>query len=137
VIVQTYRPGAHAVVCAASHDYDGFFQAESSARAELGYPPHGRLIAVRLDGKDGGEVASTAQRLAQLADVVARKHESPVEIRGPVAAPIERVRGRTRWQIWLRGTDRAALRRVARAVMTAEVPHDVRVGLDVDPMSAM
>ena len=60
-----------------------------------------------------------------------------MEILGPVAAPLERLRNRTRWQIWLRGTDRHALRRVARGMLGAEVASAVRVGLDVDPMSAM
>ena len=139
VIVQTYRPGAHAVTCAAAHDYETFFRTETAARAELGYPPHGRLIAVRIDGSNGKEVEATAQRLAQLADVVARKPElaGQVEVRGPVAAPLERLRNRTRWQIWLRGSDRHALRRVARSVLGAEVAGGVRVVLDVDPLSTL
>jgi primosomal protein N' (replication factor Y) len=135
VIVQTYRPAAPAVVAAAAHDYAQFFAAESAERAELGYPPHGRLVAVRIDGPDSAEVASTAQRLAQLADVLARG--LGVEVRGPVPAPIERLRSRTRWQIWLRAADRGALRRVARGVAAAEVAHRVRVALDVDPLSAL
>ncbi len=139
VLIQTYRPHAAAVVAAATHDYASFFVAESAARAELGYPPHGRLIAVRIDGPDEHEVAGTAQRLAQLAESMARRPDlgAVVEIRGPVAAPIERLRGRTRWQIWLRSTDRHALRRVARSVLGAEVPSAVRIGLDVDPISTM
>ncbi|HTR49951.1 MAG TPA: primosomal protein N' [Kofleriaceae bacterium] len=139
VIVQTYRPGAHAVTCAAAHDYASFFRAESAARAELGYPPHGRLVAVRVDGADAHEVAGTAQRLAQLAEAVARRPElaGTVDVRGPVAAPLERLRGRTRWQIWLRGADRHALRKVARGVLGAEVASGVRVVLDVDPISAL
>ena len=52
-------------------------------------------------------------------------------------APLERLRNRTRWQIWLRGADRAALRKVARSVLLAELPPNVRVGLDVDPLSAL
>jgi len=48
---------------------------------------------------------------------------------------------RTRWQVWLRGTDRTALRRVARTVAAYEVPKSglggVRVQLDVDPNSAL
>ncbi|HEY0193325.1 MAG TPA: primosomal protein N', partial [Kofleriaceae bacterium] len=143
VLIQTYRPESPAVVAAAAHDYAQFFAAESAARAELGYPPHGRLIAVRIDGPDAHEVAGVAQRLAQLAESVARRpgfegaDGVEVEIRGPVPAPIERLRNRTRWQIWLRSGDRPALRRVARAVAAAEVPSAVRVGLDVDPISAM
>jgi primosomal protein N' (replication factor Y) len=139
VIVQTYRPESDAVVAAAAHDYERFFRAETAARAELGYPPHGRLVAVRIDGPKAAEVEAVAQRLAQLADVVARRPElaGQVEVRGPVPAPIERLRNRTRWQIWLRSADRHALRRVARSVLGAEIPRSVRVQLDVDPLSAL
>jgi primosomal protein N' (replication factor Y) len=139
VVVQTYRPTAPAVTCAAAHDYESFFAAESAERAELAYPPHGRLVAVRIEGKDASEVASTSQRLAQVAEAVARRPENSelVEIRGPVPAPLERLRNRTRWQIWLRSSDRAALRRVARSLTAVEVPGKVRVGLDVDPISAL
>jgi primosomal protein N' (replication factor Y) len=139
VVVQTYRPKVPAVTCAAAHDYESFFAAESAARAELAYPPHGRLIAVRVDGANATAVASLANRLAELAESMARRSENAdlVEVRGAVPAPLERLRNRTRWQIWLRGTDRAALRRVARTVAAAEVPSGIRVGLDVDPISAL
>jgi primosomal protein N' (replication factor Y) len=139
VIVQTYRPDTPAVVAAAAHDYTSFFTAETAARGELGYPPHGRLIAIRIDGPDGHAVAGTAQRLAQLADVMSRHADlaGKVDVRGPVPAPIEKLRGRTRWQVWLRSADRHALRRIARGVLAAEIETGVRVGLDVDPMSAM
>src|SRR6185503_13076590 len=104
----------------------------------LGYPPHGRMIAVRVDGGEARDVEATAHRLAQLAEVVAKRPEhAGVEVRGAVAAPLERLRNRSRWQIWLRGPDRAALRRVARAVLAAERPAAVRVALDVDPLSAL
>ncbi len=138
VIVQTYRPTSTAVVAAAAHDYAQFYAAETVERASLGYPPHGRLIAVRIDGGDPAEVQRTAERLAQLAELVARRPENEgVEVRGPVAAPLEKLRTRTRWQIWLRAADRHALRRVARATLAAEVSSKIRVGLDVDPISAM
>lgn len=139
VMIQTYRPAAPAVVAAAAHDYASFFAAETAARAELGYPPHGRLIAVRIDGADAHEVAGAAQQLARLAEAAARRPDigGQVEVRGPVPAPLERLRNRTRWQVWLRSADRHALRRVARSLVTAELPGTVRVGLDVDPMSAM
>jgi primosomal protein N' (replication factor Y) len=138
VIVQTYRPSSPAVTYAAAHDYPSFFEAESAARAELGYPPHGRLIAVRVDGPDGHAVAGATQKLAQLATALAnREREGLVDVRGPVPAPLERLRGRTRWQVWLRSADRAALRRVARGLASAEISSSVRVALDVDPMSAL
>jgi primosomal protein N' (replication factor Y) len=139
VVVQTYRPEAAAVTAAAAHDYESFFAAESAERAELGYPPHGRLVAVRIEGNDGAEVAAVAKRLAAVAAAVAKRPENleRVEIRGPVPAPLERLRQRTRWQIWLRSADRMALRRVARSLSQVEVASKVRVSLDVDPISAL
>jgi primosomal protein N' (replication factor Y) len=137
VMIQTYRPESPAVVAAAAHDYAQFFTAELAARAELGYPPHGRLIAIRIDGANAHEVAGVAQRLAQLAEAAVARLGAAVEVLGPVPAPLERLRNRTRWQVWLRSGDRHALRRVARSLVTADLTGNVRVGLDVDPISAM
>ncbi|MBA2543181.1 MAG: primosomal protein N', partial [Deltaproteobacteria bacterium] len=146
VLIQTYRPDEHAVVAAAAHDYAAFYAAEMAARAdvglegEVGYPPHSRVILVRVDGPDAHEVAGTADRLAKLALALSARlgdGPGPVLVRGPVAAPIEKLRGRTRWQVWLRASDRHALRRVARGLLGSESPSAVRIALDVDPMSAM
>ncbi|HEY3803639.1 MAG TPA: primosomal protein N' [Kofleriaceae bacterium] len=134
VIVQTYRPGSAAVLAAAAHDYERFFETESASRAELGYPPHGRLIAVRIDGGDEHAVVAAARKLADTGESLG---VPGVELRGPVPAPLEKLRGRTRWQIWLRGQERQALRRVARAMLATEVAGAVRVVLDVDPMSSL
>ncbi|MFT3691537.1 MAG: primosomal protein N' [Kofleriaceae bacterium] len=139
VIVQTYRPGSNAVVAAAAHDYSMFYKAESAARADLHYPPHGRLILIRIDGKDERAVEGVARKLARVATAASERGEptNTVEILGPSPAPIEKVRTRTRWQVWLRSTDRNHLRRVARIVAAVEVPASVRVILDVDPNSSL
>ncbi len=147
VLIQTYRPGASAVVAAAGHDYARFYAAEIEARREHGYPPFGRLILVRLDGADEHEVASASHEVAQActraADAVASSASTPagaaprIEVLGPVAAPLARLRGRSRWQVWLRGADRHALRWVARHAVGEHAAGKVRVTLDVDPISAM
>jgi primosomal protein N' (replication factor Y) len=135
VLVQTYRPREPSVTCAALHDYEAFYTAELAERVELGYPPHGRLVAVRIDGPSPPEVADVARRLAQLAEILGKG--SSVEVRGPVPAPLSRLRGRTRWQLWLRGPDRAALRRIVRGLRGVETATSIRVAVDVDPMSAL
>ena len=138
VMIQTYRPTVPAVTAAAAHDYATFFAAESAERAEHGWPPHGRLIQIRIDGADEHVVAGAAKRLADVAiGLAAREPNATIDVLGPVPAMIAKLRGRTRWQIVLRGTDRQALRRVARGVGATELAASVRVGLDVDPMSML
>ncbi len=137
VVIQTYRPDVEAVACAAAHDYAAFFRSEDAARAELAYPPHGRLAAIRIDGPDGGQVAAVSRELGAAAVAAARREGDGVTVLGPSEAPLARLRGRTRWQIWIKSRDRGALRRVVRAVLSVEVARGVRVAADVDPLSAL
>ena len=136
VLIQSYRTDADAITCAARHDYAAFFAAEDAARAELGYPPHGRLTAIRIDGPDLVQVAAAARELGAAAVATARTVGDQVQVLGPSEAPLARLRGRSRWQLWLKGRDRAALRRVVRSVLSVEVK-GVRVAADVDPLSAL
>ncbi len=136
VIVQAYAPDHHAVACAARHDYASFFAAESAARAELGYPPHGRLVAIRVDGMDEGETRAAATALAVRASRMAGGEG--VTVLGPSEAPLRRLKGRTRWHMWLKSPDRVALRSFTRRLVAdLSFPRDIRVTVDVDPMSAM
>jgi primosomal protein N' (replication factor Y) len=60
-----------------------------------------------------------------------------VRVLGPAEAPIPRLRGRTRWQVWLCGTDRGAITKAARAAVPARVERGVRLAIDVDPQSVL
>jgi primosomal protein N' (replication factor Y) len=144
VLIQTYRPDTAAITSVTTHDYEGFFRAEAAARQELGYPPVGHLIALRLDGTDAAAVVATAHRLRQHAAELGQRTGTGVRVLGPTEAPLGRLKGRTRWHAWLRGTDRRDLRRFARALVEAVAMPDgsrrsagVRVVVDVDPVSAL
>ena len=58
---------------------------------------------------------------------------------GPSPAPIERLRGRYRFRLLLRGKNRPEVRAVARAVMRARDLRNrlVRMSIDIDPMHMM
>lgn len=136
VLVQTYDPAHHAVSFAARHDVPGFLERELVDRKELGYPPFSRLVLVRVDAIDEAVARSAA---AALADAARARAGADVEIRGPAAAPIAKLRNRHRFRVLLRSASREALRRVSLAVhaATASLPHTVRVVLDVDPVGAL
>ena len=136
VLVQTYTPEHPALVAAVHHDFPGFAASEIATREELGYPPHGRVVALRMDGPSEEAVQTYAGQLA----VIARKLvPDGVTLLGPSEAPLKRLKGRTRWQLWLRGSDRALLRTIVRRLLGAAPAGRgaVRLTVDVDPVSTL
>jgi primosomal protein N' (replication factor Y) len=131
VIVQTFHPHSPAVAFAVGHDYAGFAEVELDRRRSLGYPPFGRMMAVRVEGSEAG-----ARRTAEALGEAARPALSAgVSMLGPAPAAIERIRGKSRWHLLFRATDPAALRRVHRALGPAALrpPGGAAVRFDVDP----
>jgi primosomal protein N' (replication factor Y) len=134
VIIQTYDPEHPSIVAAATHDYEGFARAELAAREETGYPPYTRMIALRIDARDGARARAAAQVAAQAAG----RAGAAVTIRGPAEAPLAMLRGRARWQVWLSSADRGAVAAAARAASAAVRPTgDLRFAVDVDPHSTL
>jgi primosomal protein N' (replication factor Y) len=131
VIVQTFHPHSPAVAFAVGHDYAGFAELELDRRRSLGYPPFGRMLAVRVEGSEDG-----ARRTAEALGEAARPALGEgVTLLGPAPAAIERIRGRSRWHLLFRASDAAALRRVHRALKPAAArpPGGASVRFDVDP----
>ncbi|MGZ3450139.1 MAG: replication restart helicase PriA [Polyangiales bacterium] len=138
VIVQTRSPEHPAIACAARHDVDAFQERELRDREELGYPPYSRLVLVRLDGMVEPKVVELAKAITAIASACPEVQNGTVEVRGPTPAPMPRIRGRWRYRLLLRGP-RKELRNVARAVKRGieGQTRDVRVVIDVDPLSMM
>ena len=128
VIIQTYNPEHYAVVAAARQDYASLYQAEINARRRLGNPPFNRLV--RLLYQDSNR--TTCQRQAinaarQLREYVRSRGLTDVRIIGPAPGIPERVRGRYRWNLLLRG------RYLHRLLEDVDLPlKDVTI--DVDPV---
>jgi primosomal protein N' (replication factor Y) (superfamily II helicase) len=130
VLVQTTAPDAAAIVAAASHDAEGFLAGELARRRELRYPPFADLIRVVCSADAPDPARAAAARIArELAPVPA------TEVLGP--APLFRLRGRERWQVVLKTTDRAgAVAATAAAVDAAardRALREVALSVDVDP----
>lgn len=137
VLIQTYRPETVAIDAVRAHDFARFFAAESAARRELGYPPFGHLVAVRLDGAEEAAVRAEAERLRRRAVALREAGRTGVTVLGPTEAPLARLKGRTRWHLWLRAGDRRPLRAFTRDLVADAGAGAVRVTVDVDPVSAL
>jgi primosomal protein N' (replication factor Y) len=139
VLVQTLRPGHPSLEAAARHDYAGFMHGELERRRALGYPPFARLVNLRLDGREPRAVEDAATELARGLRAQAASVSLPADaVLGPAPPPIERIKGRYRWQILLRAAAVPPLRALARAARAREAAlrrDGVRLVIDVDPYS--
>jgi primosomal protein N' (replication factor Y) len=135
VIVQTFNPGTRAVVRAALHDYAGFAEEELEERRRRGWPPHTRLLAVRVEGSNESAPAA-AEALARAARPALR---GEVALLGPAPAAIERIRGRTRWHLLFRAPGPQPLFRIHRALegIARRPPGGAQVRFDMDPHSML
>jgi primosomal protein N' (replication factor Y) len=136
VLIQTYDPEHTAIAFALRHDVDGFIERELVDRKQLGYPPHARVILVRVEGSDEHRTKEVARILADHARTVA---ELGVLVLGPAPAPLARLRAKWRFRVMMRSDDRTALRRAAVAVArhAQGAPRNVRVVIDVDPVQLL
>ena len=127
VIVQTYSPGHYAITAAARQDFRSFYTQEIAFRRQLGNPPFSRLIRLIYTHTNAEVCRKRAEKLAQL---LREERDSQglaeTTLLGPSPAYIERVRGRYRWQIIIRGSNPAAL--------LSQVPLPQGWIVDVDPV---
>jgi primosomal protein N' (replication factor Y) (superfamily II helicase) len=132
VVIQTYSPEHPSLIAAQAHDYEAFYRQEIEGRRELGYPPCAHLASLRLDGEDAAAVATAAHELA--ADGHRLLGDSrDVTLLGPTEAPIQRLKGRTRWLLVAKASSRAPLRRLLEALSDGR-RRGARVTVDVDPL---
>ena len=135
VVIQTYVPDHYVVRAAVAHDYRGFVERELRVRTDPPYPPHLRMARIVLSSPVQDDTLAAAESLGAR---LTSRGSPGVEVMGPAPAPIERLHGRFRWHILLRGCTRG-LGRVLEAVASDFRPGgtDVRVSLDRDPLHLM
>ncbi|MEC0209624.1 primosomal protein N' [Paenibacillus ehimensis] len=144
VFVQTYTPEHYSILSASKHDYMGFMRKEMLMRKLHNYPPFHRLVLITLSHEQvqlllrAGEML--ASRLKELAQTM-QADGTELEVLGPVASPISRIKDRYRFQCMIkyRGeTDISALVGGAATVLDDTVKqHKLTVAIDVDPQVLM
>ena len=135
VVVQTYVPEHYVIRAAVAHDYRGFVERELETRRDPPYPPHLRMARILVSSPVQTDALACADRMGRWL----RGHRAPwPEVLGPAPAPIEKLHGRFRWHLLLRGGV-AAVGRALAAVAADFRPGggDVRVSLDRDPQQLM
>ncbi|OGO36654.1 MAG: primosomal protein N' [Chloroflexi bacterium RBG_16_57_8] len=127
VFFQTYSPEHYAIQAAAKHDYAVFYEKEIAYRRQLNYPPFSRLASLVYSHTNEGTCQREAQRMkAQLDLAIVGRGIQGISMIGPAPAFIQRLRGRFRWQIILRGSHLSAF--------LADIPLPRGWTVDVDPV---
>ncbi|MFH0823123.1 MAG: primosomal protein N' [Pseudomonadota bacterium] len=138
VIVQTFDPAHEAIAFAASHAYEAFFEADTSLRRELQYPPFGHLILIRIEGNTEQRVEDKAIHLGTAARLL-KGDSKEIAILGPAPSPRKKLSGKYRWQLLLKAATRGPLRDLARTLIEEGHTriHGIKVTVDVDPVDMM
>lgn len=137
VIIQTFNPDHYAVIAAAAHDYEGFYEQEIERRRETGYPPFAALV--NIVSSDPSEVEAK-RRLNELVGALREKsagHRIPIDLLGPVPAPVAKLRGLARWHVVVRSRDRESLIGTVKDALDAHPTVRKGVVVDVDPASML
>jgi len=116
VIIQTFTPHHFCIETAARHDYHEFYYAEIALRQRYGYPPFRQFVKFTYSHPQRHRCQSEALSLCErLTEWIERLGLLDTDIVGPAPALMERLRGKYRWQMIVRGAGLHQLLRVIDA----------------------
>ena len=133
VVIQTHHPEHYAIRAALENDDARFVEQEMRFRRTFHYPPYSRVILLLVRHRDRRKAEQGVEEICQ------RLERHPlargVRVTGPAPAPLERLRGRFRFQILLRGSSGAQIRKLVQESGVLEATCDLSV--DVDPYALL
>jgi primosomal protein N' (replication factor Y) len=144
VIIQTFNPNHYSIKSSQQQHYGQFYEEELSLRKELKYPPFSKLINFKMEGTSKSRTAACVDRVGTMAHALWEKggrYRSAVEILGPATSPWEKIKGKYRYQMLLKGFPLTTLRTFA-AHLLEQMPKllkgsGVTFYVDVDPVSLL
>lgn len=133
VVVQTFTPHAETIQFSRHADFDGFADAELRMREQFRYPPYRHLIHHLLRGPSEEKLRFFSEQWARKVEVA---FGGRLEVRGPAASPIEKVKDLYRWQLWyFTASVPKVIVELNQLRKAFAWPDDITQVLDVDPGS--
>lgn len=144
VIIQTYNPNHYVIQTAAALNYDQFCESELSSRRSLQYPPFTRMARLLVTGPQQASTAHAAMELGRIAREKKADVESqgiPVAVLGPAPAPIQKLKKRFRYNLYVKAWQARDLQVFLEKVLEGLSEHGVfkavSVAVDRDPVSSL
>lgn len=141
VLIQTFHPEHIALICAKEHHFENFSAAELKHREELSYPPFFRLAQIILQSSHADRAEKSARALKNFFQASGgTAAPQNLSILGPAKAPIEKIKGKYRWQFLVKAGSAQALKnflRQTRHFRDTRLPPAVQLHIDVDVVDVM
>src|SRR4051812_44782239 len=132
-IVQTLYPKHYSIRHACRQDYNAFYDDEITFRRGMKYPPAIALINAVIKARTREGAMADA---GELVDAL-RIGGEPYRVLGPAPAPLSRLKGEYRAQLFIKGSNRPAMREALQTVLSTRPEIRRRTIVDVDPMSVL
>ena len=133
-VVQTLYPNHYSIRHARQQDYTAFYEDELKFRRAMRYPPAVALINVVVKSKTRQGAMQDAETIAVALRVPGL---GPWTVLGPAPAPLGRLKGEHRAQLFVKGTHRTSMRKALLTVLEGMPEVRRRTIVDVDPMSVL
>ena len=135
VIVQTFTPQADAIQYSRHADFAGFAAGELKVRRQFSYPPYRHLIYHLFRGPNPEKLKFFSEQWARL---VEKEVGKLVDLKGPAASPIEKIKDEYRWQLWyFTNAVTKVVPELTRLRDGFAWPDDITQVLDVDPANLL
>lgn len=142
VVIQSFYPDHYALQFARRQDYCGFYRREIEFRKLLGYPPFRSLVQFLISAGTVEKGLRIGEKVAEEVKLSVARHgaKSRLQVLGPAAAPLEKLRGQYRFQVLLKATpgeNTTAILQDAFAQLGRSKVSLKSVHVDVDPLSLL
>ncbi len=137
VIIQAFSPDHYIFSHLAEHDFEGFAEQELEMRRDLAYPPSARLMLLTVTSVSPDRAWKGGEAI--VSSIRSMREGRGLEVLGPAPAVIERIRGRSRVQVLIKGglDERVKGELVRKSVKAVSGLSATDVQWDVDPSNIM
>jgi len=131
-VVQTLYPNHYSIRHACRQDYAAFYADELHFRRSMKYPPAVALINVVVKARTRQGAMEDAGTIVQ-----ALRGGEGWRVLGPAPAPLGRLKGEHRAQLFIKSAHRTAMRKALVAALDERPELKRRTIVDVDPLSVL
>jgi len=130
VLIQSYNSDHYAIKAALKDNYEEFYSKEIGLRKELNYPPYSRLINIGFYSENFSDTRSASEELFKQLE-----QYSEIEVLGPCAAPIAKMKNHYRWHILIKTSGK--LPKGLSDTLKKFRYKNINIAIDVDPQSLL